>query len=607
MPQSEAAKEFDSFLLKFTAGETPYKSVQELADHLKQTPANISNKLRRLGFSRSKYIVSNTGVYLPKNDAEFWETVHRDYYVLSSLPLKEIATTLGISTTPLIAQFKKHGLKIKDPIEARFSPEALKKRSKTQKKLEETGQGSISKMRAFFKEKHGVDNPMQVDSIKQKNKDTLLKRYGVVHNSHIPEVKAQMEATNLERYGSTNPFGNKAIQDKIKATLQEKYGVDNPNQYFFFQQKRHSTYLSNKEVDVNIMLKKWDYELMEEFQGVTNPGYDNRSRLHKIKHTTCGHIFEDDLRRTPRCPQCFPLYGNHPSQQETAYANFIKNLGFTVDQGNRELIKNPLTNRFYELDIFLPDKMIAFEYNGLYYHSCGHIQKGRTKEVHKYYHRRKSQAALDHGIKLYHIWEHFPEGLVQSMISNVLGLSTSLAARKTVVDLIPGPQASKFLATYHLHGAVTAGLHIGLLYEGELVALLSFRKVSKGVVDNIRYCVKMGLSIPGAFARLMDKSRLILKSKGYHQLITFANRDWTPDPTTSVYAKNGFSLENQCRPSMWYTDFKGVYSRRSFQRKSIARKFPDTYDPDLSEAANLGLQGLFPIYNSGLWKYILPL
>jgi hypothetical protein len=99
-------------------------------------------------------------------------------------------------------------------------------------------------------ENYGVINVSQLDSIKDKIKNTNidkwggftyqsselldkvkktnLDKYGVTFSASSDEVRKKMEDTNIERWGYKNPLSNNEIRDKIKNTLFLKYGVDNP-------------------------------------------------------------------------------------------------------------------------------------------------------------------------------------------------------------------------------------------------------------------------------------------------------------------------------------------------------------------------------------------
>ena len=56
-----------------------------------------------------------------------------------------------------------------------------------------------------------------------------------------------------------------------------------------------------------------------------------------------------------------------------------------------------------ELDIYLPEKNLAFEFNGDYWHSDEMIVKRGMPIT---YHDDKFNACADRGIKLVYIWEH---------------------------------------------------------------------------------------------------------------------------------------------------------------------------------------------------------
>ena len=72
-------------------------------------------------------------------------------------------------------------------------------------------------------------------------------------------------------------------------------------------------------------------------------------------------------------------------------------------------------NHYYELDIYLPELSLAFEFNGIYWHS----QKFKPK----YYHQDKTIKCYKNGIQLIHIWENEWDNnkeLLQEKIANVI-------------------------------------------------------------------------------------------------------------------------------------------------------------------------------------------
>lgn len=97
---------------------------------------------------------------------------------------------------------------------------------------------------------YGVDNIFQLDSVKEKSKQTCLEKYGVENVSQSQEIKEKIFATNIEKYGGkctlcnpdvkkraeescvqhygvVNPFSSAEIQEKIKQTNLERYGEGN--------------------------------------------------------------------------------------------------------------------------------------------------------------------------------------------------------------------------------------------------------------------------------------------------------------------------------------------------------------------------------------------
>ena len=66
-----------------------------------------------------------------------------------------------------------------------------------------------------------------------------------------------------------------------------------------------------------------------------------------------------------RCPVCYPLNGSlHKSSEEMQLFEYVKSLckGSLVISGSRDVIPP------YELDIYVKELNLAFEYNGSYWH-----------------------------------------------------------------------------------------------------------------------------------------------------------------------------------------------------------------------------------------------
>ena len=83
----------------------------------------------------------------------------------------------------------------------------------------------------------------------------------------------------------------------------------------------------------------------------------------------------------------------HKPVIEQEIADFLLSLSVQIKRNDRQIIK-PL-----ELDIVIPEKKIAIEFNGDYWHS---VQAGTDKN----YHLIKTKMCEEAGYRLIHIFEH---------------------------------------------------------------------------------------------------------------------------------------------------------------------------------------------------------
>jgi len=74
------------------------------------------------------------------------------------------------------------------------------------------------------KEKYGVENVFQSETIKEKRNKKMLDKYGNIHALNIPEFKEKMKKTNQEKFGFDFATQNDNIKEKIKNTFLKNYG-----------------------------------------------------------------------------------------------------------------------------------------------------------------------------------------------------------------------------------------------------------------------------------------------------------------------------------------------------------------------------------------------
>lgn len=128
-----------------------------------------------------------------------------------------------------------------------------------------------------------------------------------------------------------------------------------------------------------------------------------------------------------RCPYC----ANQKSKPEYEIIDYIKTFFKNeIQQGNRKIIKSPFAKKkvsHLELDIYIPDLKLAFEYNGAYWHSDEKIER-RTRgyfKTSKEFHEYKTNECLKKGIHLIHIDEKDYKNNKDEVLNNIKYLISS--------------------------------------------------------------------------------------------------------------------------------------------------------------------------------------
>ena len=142
------------------------------------------------------------------------------------------------------------------------------------------------------------------------------------------------------------------------------------------------------------------------------------------------------------CQKCSMMISHY----EIELGDFIASI-----VGEENIIRNDRTVlNGNELDVYIPSKKLAFEFDGLYWHS-------EIKKPDKNYHLNKTELCEKQGIQLIHIFEDewiLKNDICRSRIKNLLGVSERIYARKCkIVEL--DKQASKtFFKENHIQGNV---------------------------------------------------------------------------------------------------------------------------------------------------------
>lgn len=269
---------------------------------------------------------------------------------------------------------------------------------------------------------------------------------------------------------------------------------------------------------------------------------------------------------------------------------FEKVYGLKVVKGAYNIIPGK------QLDLFFPEKRVAVEYNGCYYHSEGN--GGRA--FAKWRHVEKTSLCEERGIQLIHVWEDEwtdSQDVVLGMLESKLGLVPPVTyARKTTV--VKGVDPSALYNLVHIQGQAKASIVYGLEYRGQLVASMSFTRTGVDKEFEINRFASQG--VVGAFGKLL---KAFQSENQWERIISFGDR-CVVYRNDNIYLRNGFTEESVSPPDYKYTSGKRdrihKFNFRK-QRLSSVYGFPMSMTED-EMVAELGFKR---IYNSGLIRYQL--
>ena len=412
----------------------------------------------------------------------------------------------------------------------------------------------------------------------EKIKISNLFKYNVEYPAQKKEIFEKNKQTLLERYGVDHPF---KLTKKLKVTWLKKYGVDNPKK--------------NKEIDKRIsetknknIIKK--YDLIDKSGSTFTLKCDN-NKNHNYDIDTC--VYKLRLKyKTICCTKCNPI-NNLKSGIEIEIQEFIQKNYNNVIFNDRKII------RPYELDVYLPDLKLGFEFNGLFWHS----ELYRNKN----YHYQKTESSEKQGIKLIQIYEDdwlYKKDIIKSRILNLLNKTPNrIYGRKcNIREVDDNNLVRKFLIENHIQGFVGSQMKIGLFYNDELVSLMTFgskRKFMKqsnndNVYEMLRFCNKLNTSVIGAADKLF---KYFINTYHPVEVISYADRSWSQG---ELYKKLGFTYVGKTPPNYYYVIDRKKYHRFNYRKDKLVR---EGYDENLSEHEIMLNRKIYRIYDSGSLKF----
>ncbi len=407
--------------------------------------------------------------------------------------------------------------------------------------------------------KHGVINPSQIEE----NRINLSENNGMKR----PEVVEQLRKSAME-YGVDWHSKRQDVRDKMKSTTMEIYGVEN---------------IAQKNISKETLKILNDKPKMEEL-------FNNKS-IAEI--STELQVCDTTILKYLRINGIREKFQNTPEKQ---LIEILSSFGFNPISRSRKIIPP------FEIDIFIPEKNLAIEFCGLYWHG----EKG-INGYDKSYHLNKMTLCNEKNIRLITIFEDEwlnNREICISRLKHILGIATKgVGARKLKITKITIEQSKPFIISNHIQGYANATINYGAFLGEEMVAVMTFNKQRKSLgykgenFEMIRFCT-LG-NFPGVGGKMF---KTFLKDQSPLEVISFCDLRWG---TGNLYRQLGFVFEKNTKPGYWYFGGKDKYRRVHrwmFRKSEIVSKYNG--DPEKSEWENMQTMGYDRIWDCGHGKWV---
>lgn len=441
------------------------------------------------------------------------------------------------------------------------------------------------------------NHKMGIEVREEKYKNGILQRSARTVSNDLKEKLSIKQKTLLQ----DNPEEASRRAKKAVETKREKL-------YDFGKTMRGKKHSSATKEKISIKSKKFN---------ATKSNLAHQERLKKINESNlslidqnentlnlackkCNNVFSltrqcftDSKYKNNWCDICYPREPMYRSKAEIELFDFIKLLSDSCVPSSRQVLKNK------EVDVYLPNKKIAIEFNGLYWHSED-VLLATGKSKHADY--IKMMDARNNGVKYIGIMEDewiYKQNIVKSRLKHIIGVvDQKIYARKCTLKEISPTVASKFCTDNHIQGAGRSNIRYGLYFNEELVSVMTFTKtnISRKIKDTWeinRFCNKIDYVVVGGASKLFKH---FIKTVDPETVISYSDNRWS---SGDLYMTLNFTFAGATPPNYWY------FLPNSIKRihRYTLRKTKDD-PPELTEKEIRSMQGYLRIWDCGNSKWI---
>lgn len=410
----------------------------------------------------------------------------------------------------------------------------------------------------FCSKKCAYKNPQRYKNISK----SLIEKYGVEHAHQSEQIRSKFKKTMIDKYGVEHAMLSESLKNKLRNNNQKKFGG-----------WQHSLVKYSADTLAKLNDREW---------------LINKHHVEKLSLTEIAELLEgySSAAMSVKFKELqIPVINFYSSKGEKQIKNFLSD--FNLIENNRTIISP------YELDIYLPNKNLAIEFCGLYWHS-------ENEKLDKNYHYKKYKLCKEKNIRLIQIfedeWNENPI-LIKNKILNIIGESKSnkIFARNCQVKALTISEKSKFFEETHIQGDGLSSINYGLFYDKTAVAVLGIQKQQNNKFIINRYSTNC--LVPGGFSKLLKYFEDRHKPK---QIKTYADLRWS---NGALYHKMDFKLDHIIPPDYSYILDKKRIHKFNFRHKQMKYKLKN-YDPALSEHENMLNNKIYRIYDAGKYCFI---
>lgn len=498
----------------------------------------------------------------------------------------------------------------------------------------------LPERRAGIKKCYDAKTPAEKAAIKEKRRQTNQALFGVNNYNSMPERREYLKknwknniekgkTTCLERYGETsyaktlafkNHFrevrNSRSSEEKaaIGAKISASHQLRSPEDRAARAEKYRKTWCDRRKGEELILEKELGFPV-ESVVDLSMYLERDLATLHAFLDKNNIAVFFKGARKYIRKSDAEWVISQYRLRKAHGYSQSEKVLvSFLREHYSGPIIENArgvLSGRA-ELDIYLPEKNLAIEFNGCYWHSDAvntNLYEVPSKDRQlfaKWRHFKKYKECKEKGIHLIQIFEDTftakRDTIFSILLCHLNAVVRRISARKCTVDVVPHGVYKEFLEKYHLQGYSYADIRCGLFYAGELVEVLGIntRGTHSNAPELVRLCTTPYTIVVGGFTRLL--------AHGYSgDLVSYI------DPSVfsgGGYEKAGFSVDGFNRPVYFYVKYgrHERHPRTAFTKARIkalhARGNLSYWNPEETEAVNMYKNGYYRIWNCGTIKVV---